>query len=461
MTKGDWLPFGYFTRHLRETSPRDFQGNLQNFPRDLDTTDYENPSDSGRQMGGLALQDGQKPGQVPLPAPGQVPLPGWQLSLLTPGQLSLPGWQVPLLVPGQVDTALMKKAELALAAPSTYGREKTAVDVVPGGGMSRLMSLTLGRLNPLSLKNLILSLRAYNRADKEDRPKKHEELAKAMESARPEELKDTVLRLEGTDLVDDLLWKKVRDGEKLPWTSRIGGRTWQNPRTSLFGKALGTAVYPVVTLMNLFRASHYNPFSDAAVVYGDVPAATTHELGHAIDFNSVSGKRPGFFRRLGRDAYTLLYPIMPLGLWHEGMANFRSRLALERALKDKPDLLHQIMVERDKVLPAGYGSYIADLPGMIGGKLVGLGMAAIRNADRSVGSSVAAPAPHVDLPVAKSDAPILQSETEKDKKKKNNDTEKIAKTKKAAKVKKANLTPAGSRKPNLVKAAGRLLALMS
>lgn len=266
------------------------------------------------------------------------------------------------------------------------GAEKKAVDVVAGGLPSRLTSLSVGRV--LGLPNLILSGRALHSANKADRPDKHRALAKAMESAAPDQLNDTVVRLEGTDLIDDLLWKK-RHGTQDPgrWYDRIGGRIWQNPRTSLIGKGIGTlGAIPNALLANLGRSSHYNQYSDAASIYGDEPAVTTHELGHAIDFNDKGGKNPDLKRQLLRDGYGLLYAaVPPARLWHEGQANIKSRAALDAGLKDKPDELHNILVRRDRVLPAGYGSYVGDvipgvgpLPGALAGKALGLGRAKVR-----------------------------------------------------------------------------------
>jgi hypothetical protein len=272
-------------------------------------------------------------------------------------------------------------------------QEKLAVEVVPGGLPSRLTSLTLGRLYPRNLLNLILTGRAYHNASAKDRPEKHQAIAKAMEAAAPDQLNDTVVRLEGTDLIDDMLWKK-RHGDQDPgrWYNRIGGRIMQNPRTSLLGKGFGmVGAIPSSLLTNLTRSSHYNPAADAASIYGDEPAVTTHELGHAIDFNDQSGKNPGLVGKLTRDGYDALYTFVPpLRLFHEGQANLKSRSALDQGLKDKPDDLHNILVRRDRVLPAGYGSYVGGLvppllganpmalTGLVAGKAMGIARAGVR-----------------------------------------------------------------------------------
>lgn len=280
--------------------------------------------------------------------------------------------------------------------------EKLAVEVVPGGLPSRAVSGTLGRLNPLSLANLILSGRSYHSSNKGDRPDKHRALAKAMESAAPDQLDDTVVRLEGTDLVDDLLWKKRHGDQDVgPWYDRVGGRVMQNHRTSLLGKAIGVPkTLSGAVLGNLFRASHYNDATDAASIYGDEPAVTTHELGHAIDFNDKGGPTPDLKRKLVRDGYGMLYgAVPPARLWHEGMANVKSRAALETGLKDKPDDLHDILWRRDRVLPAGYGSYVGSLipgggtagalGGLVAGKTLGVGRSMVR--EREYAKTKAAP----------------------------------------------------------------------
>jgi len=293
------------------------------------------------------------------------------------------------------------KKKVKEAAVGLNALEKLAVEVVPGGLPSRLTSLSAGRV--LGLPNLIMSGRALHSANKGDRPEKHEALAKAMESVAPDQLNDTVVRLEGTDLVDDMLWKK-RHGDQDPgrWYNRIGGRIMQNPRTSLLGKGLGMAgAIPGAVFSNLFRSSHYSPAADAASIYGDEPAVTTHELGHAIDFNDQSGKNPGLGGKLTRDGYGLLYGLVsPARLWHEGQANIKSRSALDRGLKDKPDDLHNILWRRDRVLPAGYGSYVGDvvpgvgpLTGMIAGRVGGIARSQARQRDYERSKAESKPEP--------------------------------------------------------------------
>ena len=277
---------------------------------------------------------------------------------------------------------------------------KQALDVVKGGPISRWTASTLGRANPLSLFNLIMTNRAYHSPHTEDRFAKHKATAEAMEAGSEEALSDTLLRLGGTDLIDDILWKKEHGGGSLPWYKQLGGRVLHNRRTGPLGKLLGYPSSVVNSLATpLLRVPHYNPYTDAATEYWDEPAVTQHELGHAIDFNTLAGTRLGeepksMLGRLGagslRDLYMLAYGLGPAALWHEAQANIESRKALVQAWEESdkdPEKLYKILQRRAEVLPAGYGSYIgatvpglnmvpgSSLVGMLGGKAYGTGSA--------------------------------------------------------------------------------------
>lgn len=282
-------------------------------------------------------------------------------------------------------------------------KHKRAVHVEEGGPISRVTASTLGRANPLSLLNLIMSRHAYSdpsrtlgfRRDPE-REKAHRRSAELLDKAYPEELKDTVLRLGGTNIVDDLIWKKER-GESLPWYKKIGGRIWHNPQTSLLGKMVGTAYTPLTHLATtLMRASHYNMPSDAAVNFANEPAFTEHELGHAVDNNNLYGLKPGRRkgfrgridqegRGLARDLYMLSSAMPGLQLLPEARANQLSHDALKSTLGEDSPEYREKAIRRSQVLPAAYGSYIGgNLPvlglatpvaGMLGGKALGMSMA--------------------------------------------------------------------------------------
>jgi len=272
--------------------------------------------------------------------------------------------------------------------------EKRALTVERGAPIGRFSANTLGRLNPFSLLNLILTSKAYHDPGKTpERREQHEETARLLEQYRPKALGNTELRLGGPNIIDDILWKKEAPGQPLPWYKQLGGRVLHNPRTGPLGKVLG---YPASVLnamiSPLFRASGYSPWTDTAEIYAHDNPITEHELGHAIDFNTFTnptGKVPGFLGRqahgTARDLYMGAYMgLPPARLWHEAQANRRSFLALRKALKENPEELRQRMIRRSQVLPAGYGSYVGGaiptsgmepLLGMIVGKNLGGGWA--------------------------------------------------------------------------------------
>lgn len=246
--------------------------------------------------------------------------------------------------------------------PFEFGQyyAKHAAAVERGGQVSSITADTLGRV--LGLPSLLLTTRALHNSAVKGRDTKHKDIADAMSRAEPDALKDTVVRLNGTNLVDDLLWKKERDGQDLPWYKQVGGRVWHNPRTGPLGKLLGTVSTPIASLMtSLTRGSHYNPEADSAAIFADEPAITSHELGHAIDFNSLVPRESKGLRRFGRqlarDAYRMTY-IPILNLFHENEANRHSYNALRKGLADNPEAFDKIERDRNSVLPAGYGSYI-------------------------------------------------------------------------------------------------------
>lgn len=293
---------------------------------------------------------------------------------------------------------MLTAAELGMLVvhnQTTHSLEKNALTVEEGGPVSRVVASTLGRLNPLSLPTLLLTTKAYTDPSRDllgrkdnERMQRHEDTAKLIEKYDPEALKDTVLRLGGVDVMDDYFYQKDR-GRKLPWYNRVGGRLWQNPKTSIIGKTLATMAMPyLVGNAVLNRGSNYNSFTDVANVYQDEQAITEHELGHALDINKLYGLRPGAAKddslmgRAGqelkgaaRDAYMLAYSNIPgFNLLPEARANIESQKALDYALKDNPKELKKRNINRLQVLPAGYGSYVGNvIPGLgIVGSLAGM-----------------------------------------------------------------------------------------
>jgi hypothetical protein len=240
-----------------------------------------------------------------------------------------------------------------------------------GGVLSGLPLLTLkSHVNPTDWEGATGGWNEAEISKKDRRAMALQQLAQDMERANPQELKNHTVVLGGTRLTRDI------------------PRIMSNPRTSILGKGLGLASYPLTALtMNSMRGSHYNPFSDTTHLYGNSPATLTHELGHAIDFNSrpvPKGKGvTGWLKRQGggltRDAYMLSRALTPIMLYQEAAANFNSEDSLRKAYRNDPKKLNQILDERQRVLPAGMGSYLGSLAGPMGplaglaaGKLYGL-----------------------------------------------------------------------------------------
>lgn len=242
---------------------------------------------------------------------------------------------------------------------------------------------TLGLIAPL-----LLGMENYQSPRKKGRREQHEEAVKELSEARPDALEGTRVRLGGPNLVDDMLWKFEDEGEDLPWYKQLGGRVLQNKRTGPLGKLLGyPSVLPIAITSALTRSPHYNPFTDAVNQPVNNRSVTEHELGHAIDFNSLSGpegKVPSGWlgRQLAgtkRDLYAMLGSMPFLQLYLESEANRESEDAIADALpKDK---FQKRVVERSKVLPGAFGAYVGTdlgavvgLPNPVVGALVGMAL---------------------------------------------------------------------------------------
>ena len=252
--------------------------------------------------------------------------------------------------------------------------DKWALDVTRGGLVSRALASTIGHAGGFPMLS-IMSRRSHvnptqwegvdgdwltsNISVKDTRAQKLTELAKSMEKTNPEELKDHRVYLGGGDFFREL------------------PRIFTNPRTSIAGKALGTLTHPINTLLPaLTRGSMYNPFTNSTYLMGDKPSVLTHELGHAIDFNS--GKVPQYsdkedpaatwLKRQGsglkHDLYAAGRGVPFVGSLHalhqEERANTLSEDNLRKTFKHNPEALNKILDERQRVLPAGMGSYMGN-----------------------------------------------------------------------------------------------------
>lgn len=271
--------------------------------------------------------------------------------------------------------------------------EKQAARISGRDPFAGLAADTVGRA--AGLPNLIMSGRSLHSAN----PQTTRDRVSQYSKIEPDALRDVVVRTDGSDFADDYLWQDDPKKDK-KWHQRLGGRVWQNPRTSLPMKLLATAMAPGTYLgTNLTRASHYDPTTNAVNNFGDEPSILEHELGHAVDFNQLYGmgvnEDDSYLRRfpkqLARDGYTLSANIPFANLWHEAQANRRSA-GINQELNDRKlisDAEHEERkLRRTEVLPAGYGSYLAShipiaggllsVPGMLAGKAYGLASTAGR-----------------------------------------------------------------------------------
>lgn len=333
--------------------------------------------------------------------------------------------------------------------------EKCAISVERGGAASRALSSTIGHVGAFPVATM-LSLRSHvnptqiqgasgsyfdkNISPDDTRAQQHIQLAKDMERANPEELKDTLVYLGGPNLINEYK------------------RLYKNPRVSLPGKLMAGLTLPISTLLtNFARGSAYHPGTDSVYLMGDKPGVLTHELGHAIDFNTgpVPEQKPGesnfkyWLRRQGRglirDAYGMGRAVPGIGgllaLPQEEAANRLSLENLQKAYAKDPDKLNKILHDRQKVLPAGMGTYAGGaasilagpmaplvqaplaIAGGLGGKIYGLAQAHRRKGNY-INKDVDADDPH-GLNILKFEQP--KDEKKKDKKDKDESEERRTK----------------------------------
>lgn len=280
--------------------------------------------------------------------------------------------------------------------------DKLAARVGRPDPVSGLAAATVGRIG--GLPNLILSRHMLSNAD----PGVTDSRVSQYSDMESEALRDVVVRTDGSNFLDDYLYKddpdKANPRKKKKWYQRVGGRVWHNPNTSLPMKALATAMSPMNYLSHtLQRASHYDPTTNAVNNYGNEPAVLEHELGHAIDFNDLYGlgvkPKDTLLKRipkqLAHDAYILSANIPGVNLWHEAQANRRSSQVNDRLHAGgqiTPEDYEERRLRRTEVLPAGYGSYLGgnipfvgpllSAPGTLLGKSLGLATTASRRDDQ-------------------------------------------------------------------------------
>lgn len=211
---------------------------------------------------------------------------------------------------------------------------KQAAGPTVAGGYSpeRWVARTAGRVLGAPAALLIGHESAPSWLAEEDE-KAHAAAARTMAKSFPKELRHTAVRLGGTDTPDDLK------------------RLWGSDLNPLLKAYLSVGTVQGNLMSNLQRSSHYNPLTNAATVYGNVPHITAHELGHAADFNSKGNWQLPYIlsaipeRQLGLSAG-------PMTHWMEIAANRN----VHKAYKSHPNA-DQEMAEAWRRLAPAYGTY--------------------------------------------------------------------------------------------------------
>ena len=233
-----------------------------------------------------------------------------------------------------------------------------------GEPVSRTVAQSLGAVgNTLTYGPLITGLKGYQDLPLRDAKKMLAMFAKQ----HPHSMGGVKFRTGGMDVIDDMFWKRDPTG-KLPWYKQIGGRHFQNPRSSLLMKILGMPMTATSSVFSpLVRSSHYNPLTDVAHTFSSAPAIGQHELGHVLDLNLDEPMPKRFLPRLGRkltrDAYTIAAGLPIANLWRERQANKLSHNVLKKALKAKK--LREAETDRISQLPAAYSTYLMNNAGML------------------------------------------------------------------------------------------------
>lgn len=258
---------------------------------------------------------------------------------------------------------LAKVAATATVKHARQGLQKQAIEAQTGGLPSRLLS-TLAVLNPATWPDILVSPKMLSVTTN---PRKLKDVAEELLAESPqtqELLKDTLIRQGGSDIIDDLIWKKER-GEPLPFYKQIGGRLWHNPHTSLLGKLVSTATYlPNMLYRNLFRSSHYFPSLDVVQIYGNTPGQLANLLGRAAAQKSVH-------RYLSDLLAFADIPTVPISALPETLAAIRAAQMVRGSdlAKKNPELYAEIMpqlfAENARRIATPIGSMFG-LPPMVG-----------------------------------------------------------------------------------------------
>lgn len=187
----------------------------------------------------------------------------------------------------------------------------------------------------------------------------------ASASLEDPELVEVIEKLKSNPSLKDI---KVNLGGVTPIEAL--SRVWDNKKTSLVSKLLGTLASPVQSLTtSLSRSDSYDPYSDTVTLFNADPAVLRHELGHAEDFtNSGMPIAYGIARNL----------IPGMDLHQENMASTNALNHMAAELKDLLDgeekpgstvIRNRLsdMSRANRVLGGGFGSYVGGTLGGIAG----------------------------------------------------------------------------------------------
>ena len=147
---------------------------------------------------------------------------------------------------------------------------KKAFSVVEPSGFvgkgSSYLADSVGRVSGLPAALLVGQEKAHKWLQNYDAEKFEEDFKHLQKDPR---LKNTLVRLGHADPVDSIK------------------RIWKNKKLSPYLKTVGTiSEIPNSLISTLERNNSYNPITDEAHIYSNIPEIAHHELGHARDINS-------------------------------------------------------------------------------------------------------------------------------------------------------------------------------
>ena len=197
--------------------------------------------------------------------------------------------------------------------------------------------------------------------------KKDEELVyKLMQSAKPHELKDVKV-YSGLPDSEDITNRLFHNQRKSPLSE------WQRMKRSL-------AVQVIPEEEQAMDGPLYDPMANSVNAPWKAPAATMHELGHAIDFNkSMFGSKvpENAIGRFAKNNLRDAYAHMPFTTIPKEMAAWRKgeRALLEGAIKNELDKkknkdfekVKEIHEQAQTTKPPALGSYIGGSLGTLAG----------------------------------------------------------------------------------------------